>query len=99
MVLLLLVNGLATEGEGGPLHTFCLGAHLASLSSLICLSISRRVAVSSVHLQHRFASRASLDAILGVLKGAPSPTSQPGAEHVNIRSVMAEMMMRVFCPE
>jgi hypothetical protein len=34
VVVLLLVNGLATEGERGPLHAFCLGAHLPSLSCL-----------------------------------------------------------------
>jgi hypothetical protein len=50
------------------------------------------VEVSSVHLQH-------LQSIAGVLNGAPSPTSQPGAEHVNVRSANAEMRMRVFFPE
>ena len=48
VVVLLLVNGLATECECGPLHAFCLGAYLPSLS---CLSCSRRMAVISVHLQ------------------------------------------------
>ena len=38
VVSLLLVNGMATEGECGPLHTFCLGAHLPKLSSLCCWS-------------------------------------------------------------
>ena len=35
---------------------------------------------------------ASLEAILGVLKGTPAPTSQPGAEHVSTSSVIVEMM-------
>ena len=52
VVVLLLVNGLATEGECGPLHAFCLGAHLPSLSCLHSWSLRRRVAVSSVHPEH-----------------------------------------------
>jgi hypothetical protein len=33
MVVLLLVDGLATEGECGPLHAFCLGAYISNSSS------------------------------------------------------------------
>jgi hypothetical protein len=49
VVVLLLVNGLATEGEGSA---FCLGALLSCLSSLHSWSFRRRVAVSSVHPEH-----------------------------------------------
>ena len=67
VVVLLLVNGLATEGERGPLHTFCLGAHLPSWSCLCC---SRRMEVFSVHLEQRHGVAGGH---LGGLVGHPFP--------------------------
>jgi hypothetical protein len=50
VVVLLMVYGLATDGEVGPLHAFCLGAHITNMSSQCCGSFLRRMAVGSVHL-------------------------------------------------